>query len=148
MNIIGFALTKISAEKISVFQTGYEVSTDITFTNIEKESIPLLNNLEALKVSFEYIITHAPKDKKSEALGKILMGGAIVLSANSEEIKKALKDWKKNNIPADFKIGLFNLILKKCTPKAISLEEDIDLPSHVPLPSLRADAVQNPEDKK
>jgi len=35
-----------------------------------------------------------------------------------------------------FQVPLYNLILKKCTPKAVHLQDEIGLPSHVPMPRL------------
>ena len=59
------------------------------------------------------------------------------MSASKEDSKTLTKSWKKNEIPDGTKIPLFNVILKKCTTKALQLEEELLLPSHIPMPQLR-----------
>jgi hypothetical protein len=52
-------------------------------------------------------------------------------------IKEILKQWESHIIPEEFKIPLFNIILKKSNFKALELEEDLLLPSHIPMPSIK-----------
>lgn len=136
MQIIGFNFTKISAEKIEEMQKP-NISTNIEFINIEKEKIDFLKDSEAFKVSFKYGLDYENREeKKILKNGEIKFEGRIILSTNKEESKKILKSWKKKEIPNEIKVPLFNLILKKCTPKAVYLQDEINLPSHVPMPRI------------
>ena len=56
---------------------------------------------------------------------------------NSKKIKEILKQWKNKKISEDFKIPLFNLILRKSNVKTLELEEEMGLPLHIPLPHLK-----------
>jgi len=143
MKVIGFEFTKILAEKSKEFKQNSSLNTNIDFLNIEKEDISILKDHEAVKVSFKYSLLYSigetKEKKKSKEQGKdseITMEGIIIFSASPEESKEILKSWKKKELPNSFKIPLFNLILKKCTPKAVYLEEEINLPSHIPLPKI------------
>ena len=145
MKIIGFNFTKIFAERARPEQ-GHSLSTNIEFTNVEKDTIELLKDLDAIKVSFKYSISFSdPNSKKEEKSKKedqkeektpLFLEGLIVLSATKEESKDVLKFWKKKQLPPPFNVALFNAILRKCTPKAIQLEDELDLPSHIPIPQI------------
>jgi hypothetical protein len=138
MQIIGFNFTKIHGEKAENFSKP-TVSTNITFKNVEKEKISLLKEQDSLKINFEYRVDYdsSEKSKKKESQGSISIEGTIVLTATKEQIKEIQKSWKKQKLPPHFQVPIYNLILKKCSPKAISLEDDITLPVHLPLPQLR-----------
>jgi len=51
--------------------------------------------------------------------------------------KEVLKKWKDKEIPEDFRLVLFNIILKKSSLRALQLEEEMNLPTHFPLPSIK-----------
>jgi len=42
-------------------------------------------------------------------------------------------------------VSLFNIILRKCHVKALELEEDLNLPLHVQMPSLQRNAFDKKE---
>ena len=46
-------------------------------------------------------------------------------------------DWKDKKMPDDFRNTLFNLILRKASLKALQLEEEMNLPIHMQLPTLK-----------
>lgn len=145
MQVIGFNFTKILAEHFPKFEGASKINTNIEFLELEEEKLPLLKDSEAIKVTFQYTITHSEakdkkKDSKSEKVnkkGEVIIEGNIVLSATKEEIKDAQKSWKKKELPQSFKITLFNLILRKCSSKALDLEDQINLPLHLPFPQLK-----------
>jgi hypothetical protein len=135
MKIIGFNYTKISAEKAHKIINA-TVNTNIEFLNVEKESMNLLKDAEPLKITFKYNLTYEGKEKKPEKQGEIMFEGYIIIAATKDEVKNINKAWKNKEFPISLKIPLFNIILKKCTPKAIYLQDEISLPSHVPVPRL------------
>lgn len=137
MNILGLNFTKISAERSGdVLQT--TVNTNIEFLEVEKEKLEILKDAEPLRVKYLFSITYNKGEgKKQEKVAEIIFEGTLLLSATLEESKEVLKSWKKKELSNNFKVPLFNLILKKCSIRALALEEELGIPSHVPLPRLQ-----------
>jgi len=136
MQVVGFNLIKISAEREKARVTS-KPSTGIEFTDIEKEKVELLKDQEVVKISFKYLITYGDTEKKKQKpQGEVLFEGDIALSVTKEEAKEITKAWKKKQLPPGMNLNLFNVILRRCTPKAIFLEDEINLPFHTPMPKL------------
>ncbi len=150
MKVIGLNFTKISATKDSNFQVGKSINTDIEFTDVAKESVSLLKeDSEALRVSFRFSVTYLESDdKKSKKNAEIAFEGNIIVSGTKDESKDIQKAWKKKEIQNSFKVPLFNLILRKCSPKALQLEEELNLPTHIPLPQIRPGPQQPADEEK
>jgi hypothetical protein len=131
MKIVGFNFTKISAEKLSDKPEKLEIKTNIDI----KEIAPIKSNIfkskeELLGIKFAYTILYE-KD-----YAKIDFEGAVILSVDSKQSKSITKDWKNKDLKDDFKYPLFNIILTKSNVKALQLEEEFNLPLHIPLPTL------------
>lgn len=135
MQVIGFNLTKISAEREPVLKPNNTINTNIEFKDVEKEQVALLKESDAVKLSFAFTVTYEEKEKKTQE-AKISLEGFMVLSAEKDEIKDILKSWKKKEVPQNLKIPLFNVILQKCSLKALQLEEELNLPNHMPFPRI------------
>ena len=144
MNVIGFNFTKIHAEKPTGLKPNFSVNNHIEFLEVEKEALDLVKDAEPIRIKFRFSVSYdSPdiKEKKKEATpdtGSLLFEGIILLAIDKEQSKEILKSWKKKEIGNEFKVPLFNLILRKCTPKALDLEDQIGLPLHVPLPKIGA----------
>lgn len=137
MKFIGFSFTKIIAEKNNSYKKGSSINTNIEFTNIVEQKLEILKEGEGLEVSYKFSVNYSdPNEKKQSPFAQIECEGKIVLSTTKEESKEILKFWKKKELPNQFKVPLFNAILKRCTTKAITLEEDLGLPSHIPFPQI------------
>ena len=146
MQLVGFNLKKIKAEKSPEFKRS-NINTNIEFTDVLKEKLELLKDADAVRISFIFTVNYteaqAPEKKEKEEKeeekkhAEVLFDGDVMLSADKEESKEMLKLWKKKQIPEQFRIPLINFILKRCSVKALSLEEDLSLPSHIPFPQVR-----------
>lgn len=138
MQVIGFNFTKILTER-ALQLTNFTLNTNIEFKNLEKEKVELLKDNKAIKLTFKYTVEYSNSEekKKDEKLAEILFEGHIVFAVSKEEEKDLLKSWKKKRIPQNVQIPLFNLILKKCSPKAVYLADELGLPSPVPLPRIQ-----------
>lgn len=130
MKIIGFNLTKILIEKKEKKPEKLEINQNIDIKDIKKESIHITDE-EVLKISFILTINY------SEEYAKLEFEGNIITIPKKEELEELLKEWKKNKIPDNFRIPLFNFIMSKCNVKAISLEDELGIPIHLPLPKLK-----------
>ena len=129
MQIIGFNLNKISIERKEKQQGKLEIKQNINIDDISEDKINI-SDKEIVKVSFTFSVNYSPD------FAKVELKGQIVLLPEKEELKDILKEWKKKQISEKFRIPLFNFIMGKCNIKALSLEEELNLPLHVPMPRI------------
>jgi hypothetical protein len=136
MKVIGFNFTKISSERGKI-PSKTSISTNIEFTEVDREKVELLKDSEPLRVNFKCSWVYSDAEKKETKFGDVSFEGNIILAAEKEEAKEILKSWKKKKLSPSMQIPLFNLILKKCTPKAAHFADEIALPSPIPLPKIK-----------
>ena len=129
MRIIGFNLTKILAERQEEDGQGIRVDQNIDIKDIKEEKIPITNN-KALKIKFTLTVTY------SKDFGKIELEGSIMTLPDEEEFKLIMDSWKDKKIPENMRLGIFNFIMVKCNVKALYLEDEMNMPLHVPMPRL------------
>lgn len=140
MKIIGFNLTKILIEKKNHFTKPPEIKTAMNISDIKEVSLDLFKEKESpLEVRFNYDINYEP------SIANISFEGHIILLTDEKESKEILKKWKKKDLPEEFKLFIFNAILRKTNVKAIQLEDEMNLPIHFQMPSLQ---VKSKKDKK
>ena len=148
MQLVGFNFTKISGERADKF-TRAKVNADLQFLNIERQKLDILKDDEAIKIFFRHSLTYdeenlnqkAPEQKenqKSEKKGEVLFEGNLLFSATKEEIKNITKSWKKKVLPKEIAVQAYNLILKKCAPRAFQLQDELGLPTHLRVPRLES----------
>ncbi|MEK6889544.1 MAG: hypothetical protein AABW80_05565 [Nanoarchaeota archaeon] len=143
MKVIGFNFTKVSANRKPQLLKRLVINTNIEFLEIEKEKIEMLKDLDPLKIDFRFSVVYQnqeqanQKKEKEDKDAEVSFDGNIVLSADKEEAKDILKSWKKREVPQTLKISLFNLILKRCSVRALALEEELGLPLHVGIPQIK-----------
>lgn len=129
MQIIGFNLTKISAERKEKLEGKLEIKQNIGIDDISKEKIPISEN-EILKIKFNFGMDYSPDFAKLEFEGEVL------LLPDKEEMKNFLKSWKKKQVPEQARVLLFNFIINKCNMKALNLEDELNIPLHVQMPRI------------
>jgi len=129
MKIIGFNLTKICIERKEKIERELKISQNIDIKDITKEKA-LVSNEEVLKVTFDFTIDY------SNDAAKIEFKGNIIILPEKEETKKILKSWKHKKFEDEFRVPLFNFIMSKCNIKALSLEDELFLPSHIQMPRI------------
>ena len=95
----------------------------------EKEKISITKD-EALKINFTFVINYEPN------FANVEFKGHVVALPDKDEMKKILKEWKDKKLPEGIKTGIFNFIMSKCNIKALTLEDEMGLPTHVPMPRL------------
>ena len=150
MQIIGFNFTKVSAERFMDFQGQPVINTDMEFLDLEREKLDILRDTEGIKATFRYSVIHEEKpqekeekkikeekESKGKKQGQVIFEGHIILSASKDEAKNIFKSWKKKELPNSLRLPLFNLILRKCSPRAVQLEDEINLPLHLPFPQIK-----------
>ncbi|MDP4038998.1 MAG: hypothetical protein Q8P57_00230 [Candidatus Pacearchaeota archaeon] len=143
MKIIGFNISGINAYKNPNF-TNPSISTNIEFTNVEKEKLEILKDQDALKTTFKFSVTYKNnKEKESKNQGEVSFEGFLALALSKDESKEFTKAWKKKEVPERAVIPLYNFILRKCSVKALQIQEDLSLPSHMPIPQVKSMPNQN-----
>ncbi len=135
MRIIGFNFTKISIEKLkeaSELKEQLKVNTKIDVPELKEVEAGILKTKEdIISAKFTYGVDYDPDFAKVEIEGRIL------ITVEPKIAKEILKQWKKKKMPDDFRIFLFNIILKKSSLKALHLEEELNFPLHIPMPSFK-----------
>ena len=129
------------ADRSLTFKNPYTIDTNIEFLSIDKEKNELLKDAEILPTQFRFSLSYYEtdekvKDKRGPKQGEIIFEGSLLLSTTKDEAKDILKSWKKKEIPQNLRQPLFNTILRKCTLRALSLQEELNLPSHINIPLL------------
>jgi len=142
MKIIGFNFDKINIEKLtSKTEKNLEVKTNIDILEIKEiKSESTIMKEDFIGVQFIFNINYDPD------FAKINLSGNVLFAVDSKLSKDILKQWKDKKMPEDFRILLFNVILRKANLKALELEEEMNLPLHVPMPSLKKQE-DKPNDK-
>jgi len=141
MQVIGFNFTKIEASRNPILSQGLNINTNIEFTNVEKEKVELLKDKDPVKAHFKFSIVYLKKEEKKDKEkeqeeAKIIFEGFMILATTAEESKEFIKTWKKKELSPSIRLPLFNLILKRCSVKALQLEDELGLPNHMPIPQI------------
>ena len=132
MKIIGFNFNKISIERLSENLKNIKINSNIDIKNVNKLDQELFHTKEEIiEVKFGYEVDYSPK------IAKISLSGNIILLIDSKTSKKFIKEWKNKKIPEEYKLTIFNVIMKKSNLKAIQLEDEMNLPLHISLPSIK-----------
>jgi len=137
MRLIGFNFNKISIEKFNNKINSLKFNTKIDISSIESIKSDLIKiKDEPLKVDFVYSVLYEPD------FAKVELAGSIMLSVEPKLAREILKGWKDKEINEDFRVFVFNIILRKANIKSLELEEELNLPSHINLPSLKKENLQ------
>lgn len=132
MRLVGFNFKKISVERKKESVRDAKINSKINIESIEELKSGALKNEEAiLKINFDYGVDYTPD------MAKIELAGSFLLSLVNEQAKEIISTWKKKQIPEKFKMIIFNIILRKSNVKALELEDDMNLPLHIPFPTLK-----------
>ncbi len=132
MEVVGHFLKSISCEREETLGGELNINNKITVTNIEEEELKAIRK-KALKVSYEFESRYISGKKK---VAEIRITGHIFVL--TKDASKILKKWKKEKkLEENYNAFFLNVAMRRCLVKAISLAEDIGIPSPVPLPHIR-----------
>ena len=130
MPIVGFNFEKILAERKKPIDGPVKVSSDVNIKNIEEEKFKVGKSEELLKFNFEVKIDY-------EKVGQVELTGHVLYIDEPKKMKEVIEEWnKKKNIKQEIAREIINMILFKTNVKALSLEQDINLPLHLRLPKV------------
>lgn len=132
MKLAAFGFNKISVEKSSDSFKELKVKVNIRIQEISKVKENILKSKEdLLAINFIYDIDY------SEGVAKLEFAGNLAIALDPKESKKILKEWESKKIPEEFRMSIYNLILRKTNVKALSLEEEMGIPYHLQLPFFK-----------
>lgn len=132
MPIVGFEFTKIDVEKQSKITGKVKVNHNINIKSVETEKFSLPKPEEILKFTFHYKVDYQPK------IGHITLDGFVLLHEDAKKTKEIIADWKKSKkIPTPITQQIVNTILFRCSIKALTMSQEVNLPPHLPLPKLK-----------
>jgi hypothetical protein len=142
MKLINFNFTKLSGERLKDSTPEIRFNTKIDILSISPLKSDFLKIKEDLiKVDFIYNVLYEPE------LAKIELAGTMILSVEPRIAREVLKGWKEKETPEEFRLFMFNAILRKSSLKALQLEEELTLPPHLPFPSFSKGTTAKKEDK-
>lgn len=132
MKIIGFNFDKIHIEKISDERKDLKINTNVDITDVKSSKQKLFQTKEeVIEIKFSYEVDYSPD------IAKISLSGHVVLLIDSKTAKNFVKEWKNKKLPEEHRLIIFNVIMKKSNLKAIQLEDEMNLPLHISLPSVK-----------
>ena len=137
MQVVGFSFEKISAERKKVTDKRLEVNSNINIKEITQEKLEVVKDKPVLKISFEFKVTYKPD------IADISLQGSIILLVEKDEAKSILKSWKTKKLLEEIRLPVFNIILTKSNLRALQLEEELNLPLHLPFPKLKKETLDN-----
>jgi hypothetical protein len=131
IKLIGFGLKKISGKKNKEIEKELNIKSNVEIEEIKKQEIKLIKEGETFEFKFKFKIEYEP------GYGLIEFEGVLLILIEDKKLAEELvKAWKEKMIPEDFKIVLMNLIFSKCYLKSLQIEEDLNLPYHIPIPKF------------
>jgi len=143
MRLINFNFTKISGERLKDTVSEIKFNTKIDILSISPLKSDFLRIKEELiKIDFVYAILYEP------GLASLELAGTMVLSIEPRIAREVLKGWKEKETPEEFRLFMFNTILRKSSLKALQIEEELNLPPHLPFPSFNKGNTEKKEDSK
>ena len=130
--IIGFNFRKINIERKKKLTQGMKVKYDMDISNVYEQDIAMVaEKNKVLGFDFDFKIAYGPD------IADLGIFGSVMYMFSDEEAKKTLDLWKKSRkLSKSVSVPIINMILDKCNIKALELEQDLALPTHLPMPSV------------
>lgn len=125
LKFAGARFTKINSTRSPAFNGKLEIKTNVKIISLEK----IKETKETIKLSYGFEVDYGE-------LGNITIEGDIFLSSDAKTTKEMLKTYSEKKFESPEYIAITNLIMQKATIKAIEMEEEMNLPLHIRLPTL------------
>jgi len=130
--IVGFNFKKINIERKKKLIQGMKVKYDLDIKEVYEQNIQVsMNKTKTLGFDFEFKVSYNPD------VADLQIEGTVMYMLPEEEAKKVIDSWNKDKkMTKNVSIPIINVILDKCNIKALELEQDLALPTHLPMPSV------------
>ena len=142
MTIVKINLHKVNAERNLNAKPGQiKINNNVALKDVEELSFSA-DGKKGLKFSFAFNCNYEPD------LGKIEVEGQVLYVDDGKKIDAIKKSWdKEKRVPMDIMEQIINASLHKGNIEAIKISEEVDLPSPLPLPKVRAGTPPKTEKK-
>tara|TARA_Y100000310_G_C20588666_1_gene766794 strand:- start:438 stop:854 length:417 start_codon:yes stop_codon:yes gene_type:complete len=132
MKIIGFNFSAINIEKYSEEYKDLKISTKIDIIDVKQVKPEVFQTKDLIiEVKFTYNIDYGEK------VAKLVFSGVLLALVDPKTSKNFLKLWKDKKFPDEHKVPIFNVIMRKSNLRALQLEDELNLPLHISLPSIK-----------
>lgn len=130
--IVNFSLSRIQAAKQKELTGNIEASNNVKITDITEQNVAsFAEKKSAVNIIFSYTVSYGEK------IGLIEMEGKALYMIDDKEKKELLDQWKKEKkVDPKHSQKILNHILQKCNIRALSLEQEVGLPPHIPFPRV------------
>jgi len=125
LKLIGSKIIKIEAGRNKEFNGELQIKTNVKINSFQK----IKDVKDSLKILYDFEVNYGE-------LGEIKIKGYLFLSGEQKTIKELLKIQKNKDYNSPEYISITNLIIQKASIKALELEEELNLPIHVKLPTI------------
>lgn len=131
MAILGFNFTKINTERFPNKGGKIKISSNLTLTSVKETKLVASDTQKSFQFDFQFSI------KYDDEIGVIDLSGHLLYLADEVLAKKIAEGWdKKQSLPQEVMVPVFNHILQKCNVEALILSKEMNLPSPIPLPKV------------
>lgn len=131
LKFVGFNFKKISIEKKKDVSKEIKINTNVEINEVKEQNSDLFKEGNLFYFEYEFKVNYEP-----EYANILFTGGILALIKDEKFIKEIKEQWKAKKIPEDLRIILMNSIFSKCNLRALQLEEDLNLPPHLPMPKV------------
>jgi len=130
--IVGFNINKIKIERKKKLVKGMKIKYNMDISKVYEQDLTLpAPNQNILGLDFVFTVDYDPE------IADIEINGTVSYMMDKGEFGKILNLWKKTKkLPKDISVPVINVILDKCNIKSLELEQDLSLPTHLPMPSI------------
>lgn len=134
MPIISFTFDKIDVTKKKVLEAPLKVKTSIKIKDLKEEELTLASGKKdnLLKFFFQYMVDYQPSQ------AAVVLEGTLLYANKKEEIESVMKEWKKSKkFSIEITKEVLNNIFMRCNIKALTFEQEVNLPPHILMPHLQ-----------
>ena len=134
MSVVSFSFDKIVVERKKALEVPLKAKTSIKVTDIKEEELTLAGGRKdlLLRFLFEYFVDYQTNQ------ASVLLGGNVLYSGKREDLEKVVKEWKKTKkFSPQVSKDVLNHVFMRCNIKALSFEQEVNIPPHIVLPHLQ-----------
>ena len=143
MQIVGFNLLEIKGKRKEFLDRNFDMKVNLSMKNVKKIDFDVKEDANVLGFHFEFSVECTGEN------GKIEIEGVILAMLSKKEADEILKTWEKEKKLSDkIRTFIYNIIFSKCNIKALELEEELNLPTHIPMPLLRESTKEETKEQK
>jgi hypothetical protein len=125
IKLINSKITEIKAKRNTEFSGKLELKSNINIKSVEK----IKEAKDILRIEYIFNINYSE-------LGKITIEGLLFLKGDKDTINNIIKKQEEKDYDSEEFIFIMNTVMQKASLKALQLEEELDLPIHIKLPSF------------